>query len=850
MRNFDRINRIDRIKKAAVSLPKAILFILFILSIRASANTIYVAQNATGSGSGADSSDCIAASALNGSWTSLGVTTGTTVSFVGQITIPLAVGGSDGSVANNVTMKFPAGAGMLVASSALPSDYAIIRIAANASGLTIDGTGGGYLTLTGNGTGLATQYGTAAVLVESSATALSVKNLQITGLYVHTGFTDASPGADQCQGVYVPNSSGSNFVGGCYFQDVGTCIEANGVSTWVICSNMFQRYNHGIDPTGSSGAYNYISSNYFGSMTNWCTTADTFHNDGIIWGGSGTPAVFAVTNNTFAGPIAGPTDNATAYIFSFANPAAYVPIVNNLFINQPGDPLIGDGDILINGGNLYCINNTFLGNGNTTTALSMSGNGNFAVMNNVFNNFQGNISVQGGLSGTTVFANNLYGNTVGAGGWSLNGTGYNSFSSWAGASGETGGLTATGSDIVNTITGVLPDGSPAIGAGSSTAYSDGVITDIDGNARNSGSMDTGAFVAESTGSATEMIVTLPGQTFTSGSGNSGSVTAQTAGMQFNAAKLSATDSSHNVDATYSGSKTITWSGPANAPGGYTPSYTTTVSFTSGQSTTTLATTLYDAQSTTITATDGSLTGIASSSLTVNSATLNRIRMKTEPGSTVTVNSLFSAEPAINLEDTYGNIVTGNSSSVITAAIDIGSGSLNGTVTATASSGVATFSALKAPTLAQTGLKLLFTDTPDGVSTLDDTTPIAVNAGTAAALAFTTQPGGGSPGAVWSQQPAVTLQDTYGNTKTGTAQNVTLAIENNPVSGSLSGTLTEAVNTSTGIATFSGLSINDAGDGYTLTATGSSVDTSAGAVVSSSFNIFSTTLNYNVKFATP
>jgi hypothetical protein len=462
------------------------------LSTSATANTIYFAQSATGTGSGADASDCMAVSALNGSWSSLGVTTGTTVSFVGQITIPLEAGGSDGSIANNVTMKFPSGAGIQIAGSALPSDFAIIRIPPNATGLTIDGTGGGYLTLTGNGTGLATQIGAAGVLAEGSMTGLSVKNLRITGLYVHTGFTDGSPGADQCQGVYVGTSAGSNFVGGCYFQDVGTCIEANGVSTWVINSNMFQRYNHGIDPTGSSGAYNYISSNYFGSMTNWCTTADTFHNDGILWGGSGSPAVFAVTNNTFAGPIAGPTDNATAYIFSFANPAVYNPIINNLFINQPGDTLIGDGDILINGGNLYCINNTFLGNGNTTTALSMSGNGNFVVMNNLFNNFQGTISVQGAFSGSTVFANNLYANNASTGAWGVNGTIENSYSAWASASGETGGATASGSSVVNTSTAAVPAGSPAIGSGSTNAYGMGVISDVTGNWRMPNVMDVGA----------------------------------------------------------------------------------------------------------------------------------------------------------------------------------------------------------------------------------------------------------------------------------------------------------------------------------------------------------------------
>ena len=72
--------------------------------------------------------------------------------------------------------------------------------------------------------------------------------------------------------------------------------------------------------------------------------------------------------------------------------------------------------------------------------------------------------------------------------------------------------------------------------------------------------------------------------------------------------------------------------------------------------------------------------------------------------------------------------------------------------------------------------------------------------------------------------------------TGTAQTVTLAIQNNAGSGTLSGTTTVAVNTGTGVATFSGLSINKIGTGYTLTATGNTVETSAGTVVSSAFNI--------------
>ena len=45
-----------------------------------------------------------------------------------------------------------------------------------------------------------------------------------------------------------------------------------------------------------------------------------------------------------------------------------------------------------------------------------------------------------------------------------------------------------------------------------------------------------------------------------------------------------------------------------------------------------------------------------------------------------------------------------------------------------------------------------------------------------------------------------------------------------------------MNTTTGVATFSGLAIDKIGTGYTLTATGSTVNTTPGAVVSSAFNI--------------
>lgn len=63
--------------------------------------------------------------------------------------------------------------------------------------------------------------------------------------------------------------------------------------------------------------------------------------------------------------------------------------------------------------------------------------------------------------------------------------------------------------------------------------------------------------------------------------------------------------------SYTGSKTISYSGPSG-----TPTYTTGVSFTNGVSTTTLTTLLRKAETTTLTASGVGVTGFASSSLTI------------------------------------------------------------------------------------------------------------------------------------------------------------------------------------------------------------------------------------------
>jgi hypothetical protein len=119
--------------------------------------------------------------------------------------------------------------------------------------------------------------------------------------------------------------------------------------------------------------------------------------------------------------------------------------------------------------------------------------------------------------------------------------------------------------------------------------------------------------------------------------------------------------------------------------------------------------------------------------------------------------------------------------------------------------------------------------PDGQSTtasgcINVTLPLA------AKLAFTTQPPSGSvSGSVFSA--TVSVEDAGGNVVTTDNSNVTIALAGGTLGANLGGILTvQAVN---GVATFSGLSVDKAGTGYSLHATDASLtaaDSSAFAIV--------------------
>jgi Tfp pilus assembly protein PilV len=92
---------------------------------------------------------------------------------------------------------------------------------------------------------------------------------------------------------------------------------------------------------------------------------------------------------------------------------------------------------------------------------------------------------------------------------------------------------------------------------------------------------------------------------------------QTAGQSFNLRITAMKPDLSGPDTTYTGAKTLSYSGPSNAPGGTAPTYQTSVTFANGVSTT-VPVTLRAAETVKINATEGQVTG-TSDPITVQAA---------------------------------------------------------------------------------------------------------------------------------------------------------------------------------------------------------------------------------------
>ena len=224
----------------------------------------------------------------------------------------------------------------------------------------------------------------------------------------------------------------------------------------------------------------------------------------------------------------------------------------------------------------------------------------------------------------------------------------------------------------------------------------------------------------------------------------------------------------------------------------------------------------------IKATSGSLTAIQTGILTVTPSTAASLSITTQPSASATAGVSFAAQPVLKILDSYGNIVTTDNFTQITASRNTGLGSLQGTVTKTAVNGVVTFSNLS-HNIANT-IDLTFS--ASGFSDVTSSS-ITVSPAAAASLVFSQQPVNGNRN---SAVPTIEVQiiDAFSNYVSQSGTLVTLSI--NSGTGNISGNT--ATSDAGGKATFSSTQFNQVGL-KTIIASAPSVTNSP---VSNSFTI--------------
>src|SRR2546425_353380 len=228
---------------------------------------------------------------------------------------------------------------------------------------------------------------------------------------------------------------------------------------------------------------------------------------------------------------------------------------------------------------------------------------------------------------------------------------------------------------------------------------------------------------------------------------------------------------------------------------------------------------------TLTAAASALTPVASAGFNITPGPASALAFTVEPGD-ATAGAVITPPVQVTAEDAQGNVATAFCGNVTVAiGSNPGGGTLGGTTTVAAVSGVATF-----PGLSINKVGSAYTLTAGAAGLTQTSAAFNVTPGAATQLAFTVPPTTTIAGAAITPAVQVTAQDAEGNTATAFGGSVTVAIGTNPGGGTLSGTTSSsAVN---GVATFTGLNIHRAGVGYTLTVSASGF----GTTPSPAFNV--------------
>ncbi len=357
---------------------------------------------------------------------------------------------------------------------------------------------------------------------------------------------------------------------------------------------------------------------------------------------------------------------------------------NNITFNGAGGIWTLQDDLDING-NLTLTNGTLNLNGKTI-ALA----GNFAN-NATFNHGSGTVIFDGAgistISGSTAFFN-LRSTAAGK---QINFTAGTSqtITGTLTLTGSAGNLIVLRSSINSNQWNIDPQGTRNISYVDVRDSSNTNATAISvANSTDSGNNTNWIF----TGPAAYLKITGASATPTAGSNNELTITAY--------------DANGNTAISYTGTKSLTFSGLSNAPNGTIPTIegvnigtSVNISFTDGVSNAGAATlTAYKAESVSLDVTDGTIDSNGNASyeldLTVNPGAANNLNFIQQPTNTL-VNSTITPSVTVEVRDTWNNILTDDDTTDITASISTnpGTGTLSGTLTKTASGGQATFNGL-------------------------------------------------------------------------------------------------------------------------------------------------------------
>ncbi|MDB4917110.1 MAG: hypothetical protein JWM95_4754 [Gemmatimonadetes bacterium] len=212
----------------------------------------------------------------------------------------------------------------------------------------------------------------------------------------------------------------------------------------------------------------------------------------------------------------------------------------------------------------------------------------------------------------------------------------------------------------------------------------------------------------------------------------------------------------------------------------------------------------------------------STSFNVAALPASQLSVTTPPGGAAT-NANFTTQPVVELRDANNGLVI-NATAPVTVSLGAGttgSGTLSGTLTVNAVSGVARFTDLK---ISAVGVYTLAFTSP-GLPPITTAT-FSVTLAPPVAIAITTQPGGALTGSLLAPQPVVQLRDASASTVAGATNAVTATLSAG--TGVLSGTTT--VNAVNGVATFTDLKVVGSGT-YTITFSAAGLTSAtSGAVV--------------------